>query len=181
MKEGYFSEIKSELQLGATQKGHPLNYCTLGTVGLENLARLRTVVLRQVTDDLTLAFYTDRRSKKVLHIKENPKASLLFYHPDKLLQIKVEGIASINRDLKTINTHWKALLSKSKKEYSTTRAPGIPIQSADAVEYLKNDNHFCLVEIAPFKIEYLKLKQPTHIRRRFSMEDGQWKKEFLVP
>ena len=94
----FWEELKEELQRGASKKGHPFRYFTLGTVGLERLPRLRTIVLRRISEDLTLTFYTDRRSKKLIHIKENNKVSLLFYHPKKLMQLKVEGLAIGSKD-----------------------------------------------------------------------------------
>ncbi len=48
-------------------------------------------------------------------------------------------------------------------------------------EYLKKENHFCVVEITPYRIEYLKLQQPEHLRVRFSKSQELWSGEFLVP
>ncbi len=181
MTDIFLEEIQSELQQGAVKKGHPFRYCTMATVGLDQVARLRTVVLRKVIDDLHLVFYTDKRSKKIIHIKENPKVSILFYHPKKLLQIKVEGIAKIIDDEPILQRYWTGVQPNSRKDYTTTLAPGSSIANPDAVEYLEDDAHFCMLEIVPFKIEYLKLKRPNHLRVRYSKEDEQWKGEFLVP
>ena len=84
----FFSELKDELQRGIHKKGHPFRCGTLATVGLETLPRLRTVVLRKVSEDLKLHIYTYKRFKKLIHIKENNKVSMLFYHPKQMLQIK---------------------------------------------------------------------------------------------
>lgn len=181
MSNPFFQELKDELLQGATKKGHPFRYGTLGTVGLEYLARLRTIRLREVTPNLKLTFYTDKRSKKILHIKENPKVSLLFYHPEKLLQLRIEGVATIIKDAKILDQQWRKVGAESKKDYTTTKAPGSEIKSQEAIEYLVNENHFCSVEIKPFKIEYLKLQKPHHLRVRFSNEEAVWKSELLVP
>ncbi|MEL6916693.1 MAG: pyridoxamine 5'-phosphate oxidase family protein [Bacteroidota bacterium] len=181
MTKTFYDELKDELQKGAYEKNHPFRYFTLGTVGLDQLARLRTVVLRQVTDDLVLTFYTDKRSKKITHMKENDKVSLLFYHPKKLFQLKIEGIATIESDKKSLRKVWNAIGPKSKMDYITTIAPGSTIKSLDAITYLEKKDFFCMVEVKPFKIEYLKLNRPKHIRVRFSQNKGQWTGEFLVP
>lgn len=47
------------------------------------MARLRTTVIRNVSKDLIFTSYTDKRSKKVSHIKENNKVSVFFYHAEK--------------------------------------------------------------------------------------------------
>jgi pyridoxine/pyridoxamine 5'-phosphate oxidase len=174
-------EVKAELHKGVTEKGHPFRYCILATVGLENIPRQRTVVLRELGDDLHLNFYTDLRSKKIIHIHENKKVSLMFLHPEKLLQIRVEGLAKIHRDHATLDKHRKNLLAINKKNFSTAAAPGTTIANPNAVDYLKDADYFCVVEVNPFKIEYLKLEHPNHIRVRFAREGADWDGEYLVP
>ena len=181
MKNIFFSELKSELQKGIKKKGHPFRYGTLATIGLETVPRLRTVVLRQVSEDLTLSIYTDKRSKKLLHIKENNKVSMLFYDPKQMLQIKVEGLAYSITDETTLKKYWSGVKPNSRKDYTTENAPGSSISHPDQVEYLQEENHFCIIEIVPFRIEYLKLKRPNHIRVQYSKSELNWTSEFLVP
>lgn len=181
MTDNFFDELKEELQKGAIEKGHPFRYFTLGTVGLDRIARLRTLVLRQFSKDMVLTFYTDKRSKKVTHIKENRKVSLLFYHPRKLLQIRIEGIAHIILDENTRKKSWSGIRPTGRKDYTTTEAPGSAIKATDTVEYLDDKDHFCIIEVNPFKIEYLMLKSPHHLRIRFSKKEDLWISEFLVP
>ncbi len=181
MTDTFFEELKVELRKGVHKKGHPFRFGVLGTVGLSKMARLRTVVLREVHDNLTLTFFTDKRSKKLIHIKENNKVSILFYHPKKLLQLRVEGLATVITNELALSAYLNDVQPNSKKEYTTQSAPGSLVAKPDAVEYLNKENHFCVVEIEPFKIEYLKLKRPHHHRIRFSKTDGNWNGEFLVP
>lgn len=181
MTDTFFQELQDELQKGTSKKGHPFRYATLATVGLGTAARLRTIVLRRITDDFQLVFYTDRRSKKIVHIKENNTVSLLFYHPKKLLQLKIEGRASIVSDADELKRYWSGVQPESRKDYTTVSAPGSPISNPDNVEYLEEKNYFCIVEIKPFKIEYLKLKRPNHLRILFTEEDEEWNGQFLVP
>ena len=181
MTETFFQELREELLKGTSKKGHPFRYCTLATVGLVATARLRTVVLRRVFEDLKLVFYTDGRSKKIAHIKENKAVSVLFYHPKKLMQLKVEGKAKLISDPDALKKYWSEVQPASRKDYTTTSAPGSPISNADSVEYLEDKHYFTIVEIEPLKIEYLKLKRPNHLRVLFSKENGEWNGEFLVP
>ncbi|WP_445384638.1 pyridoxamine 5'-phosphate oxidase family protein [Robiginitalea sp. IMCC44478] len=184
MNEHYWQELKEDLQLGCSQKEHPFHYATLATLGLDRIPRLRTIVLREMNpEDMELLFYTDSRSKKVLHIKENKQVSLLFYNPEKLMQLRIEGIAIQEKDPKIIQQHREGVATNSRKDYTTKAAPGSEIENPDQVEYLDRGDFFTLVRIYPFKIEYLKLKRPTHLRVRYSkIKDGDgWKSEFLVP
>lgn len=176
-----FQEIKKELTDGATQNGHPFRYGTLGTVGVDSIARLRTVVIRNVSDDLDITFYTDKRSKKVTHIKENKKVSLHFFHPDKMLQVKIEGVANLRTDIASLNEIWEHMSAEGKKDYTTVQPPGSSLKTPEMLQYLTEGNYFCAIDIHPFKIECLKLGTPYHQKVRFSKEGKVWDGEFLVP
>lgn len=181
MIDTFFEELKTELQKGVSKKGHPFRYGTLATIGLESVPRLRTVVVRTVSDELLLSIYTDKRSKKLLHIKENNKVSILFYHPKQLLQIKIEGLAHIVTDEAMLKKYWSGVQPNSRKDYTTENAPGSIISNPDQVEYLNEENHFCILHIEPFRIEYLKLKRPNHLRVQYDKVETGWEADFLVP
>lgn len=117
----------------------------------------------------------------MIHIKENKRVSLLFYHPDKLLQLRVQGIASVRRSQKRMKNLWFKMGPQSKKSYTTKEAPGSTLENQTALEYLNEGNYFSVVEIEPYKIEYLKLSKPEHVRIRYSKESNSWQGEFLVP
>lgn len=181
MLDNYFDEIREELSKGATQKGHPFRYFTLATVGMEMLPRQRTVVLRRLDEDLKLTFYTDARSKKMMHLKENNRVGLMFFDPKKLLQIRIEGLARVIKDEDTLKKYWPGIQPKARKDYTTVAAPGTFLEHPDQLEYLDEENHFSMVTVEAFKMEYLKLKRPYHIRVRFSKRKNLWTSEYLVP
>lgn len=176
-----FLDIFNELKQGAQRNDHPFHFFTLGTVGLDRAARLRTIVLRDFSEKLVLTFYTDRRSKKITHIKENKKVCLLFYHPEKRFQLKIDGIAKVHTDEEKQKPIWDTMHPNAKLDYLTDLAPGTSIPDPNAVEYLSHGDNFCTVEVTPFKIEYLKLQSPRHLRVRFSHENGVWGGDYLVP
>lgn len=181
MIDTYFEEIKAELEKGATQKEHPFRYFTLATVGLDQVARLRTVVLRNLSKDLKITFFTDSRSKKMIHLQENKKVGLLFYNPETLTQIRIEGLAKVVQNEEAKAKYWEEIDQKARMDYTTTSAPGTSLSSPEQLDYLDDEDHFCMIEITPFKMEYLRLKRPNHIRVRYSWEDGRWEGEFIVP
>ncbi|MBT8290747.1 MAG: pyridoxamine 5'-phosphate oxidase family protein [Muriicola sp.] len=181
MIQNYLEEIKSELQRAASEKDHPFRYFTLATVGLERVARLRTVVLRKFEKDLKLIFYTDSRSKKMIHLQENKNVGLLFYDPQTLTQIRMEGIANVIQDKEAIAKAWDEIELKARKDYTTVSTPGTSLDSPDQLDYLDDEDHFCIIEVIPFKVEYLQLKRPNHIRVNFSREVNRWEGEFIVP
>ncbi len=181
MIDHFFEELKDHLHKGVHKKGHPFRYSVLGTIGLNQEPALRTIVIRQVSNDLSLRFYTDYRSNKLKQIQKNNQISLLFYHPKQLLQVKVEGTASIITDQETLQKYWSGVQPSSRKDYITSEPPGSLISNPDKVEYLEDENHFTIVEIKPTRIEYLKLKRPNHIRIQFIKTGDAWQGKFLVP
>ena len=181
MTDVFFEELSSELHKGVHKKGHPFRYLTMATVGDSNIARLRTVVLRQVAEDLKLSIYTDGRTKKMEHIHQNDRVSLLLYHPKKLLQLKIEGRAVVVTDKERLQKYWSGIQPSSRKDYITKNIPGSTIDNPDHVAYLEDENFFTIIDIVPEKIEYLKLKRPNHLRVLFTRKNEDWEGSFLVP
>ncbi len=176
-----FRELKLALQEGTHIKGHPFRFFSLGTVSEENKPCLRTVVLRNVAEDLTLTFYTDSRSEKVNQIAKNAIVCLLFYDAEKQIQLRIDGAASINNLPDSLKEIWANMHPNAKKEYITQLAPGTQVEDTDELTYLTDKNYFCKVDIKPYQIEYLKLQSPKHLRVRFVKVNEIWESKFLVP
>jgi pyridoxamine 5'-phosphate oxidase len=64
---------------------------SLGTASSSGRVSVRTVLLKGY-DEHGFVFYTNYRSKKGIHLSENPSAALLFYWPESGRQIRIEGI-----------------------------------------------------------------------------------------
>ena len=182
MANDIWNSVIEELLKGVEEPTHPFKFATLATLGLERLPRLRTIKIREFDpESLQMTFYTDSRSKKILHIKENNKVSLLLYHPEKLMQLRIEGLAIRERDEGVLQGHWSHVEGASQKDFTTSSAPGTEIQHPEMIEYIDKDHFFSVVYILPFKVEYLQLNRPHHLRVRFSKKEGDWKSDYLVP
>lgn len=182
MNNPVWHEILDELQAATSQAAHPFRLAVLATIGLEQVPRQRTIVLREfVPDSQRLTFFTDARSKKMLHIKENNKVSLLLYHPEKQLQLRLEGLAVKETDRSSLEAYWASVKEASRKEYATARVPGTEMNGEQRIEYLKDDHYFTVVHVHPFRMEYLQLRRPDHIRVRFSKDNRGWRSDYLVP
>ena len=116
-----------------------------------------------------------------MHIHENNKVSMLFYDQDRLLQLRIDGLAEIYKKPEEIKAYWSGVRDAQKKAYSTASAPGSELEDPDLLEYLNEENYFCAVNITPFKIEYLKLEDPNHIRVNYSRKEESWDGMYLVP
>ncbi|MDO6820517.1 pyridoxamine 5'-phosphate oxidase family protein [Zobellia sp. 1_MG-2023] len=177
----FWDETLSEIKKGIAERRHPFRFFTLATMGKSGTPSQRTVVFRHFNDNLSLVFYTDKRSQKVKDIENKADVSLLFYHPENLLQIVIKGKASKITKPEILKEYWSAVPDSNKKDYTTQVAPGSIIKAPDTITYLDDRNHFCAIEIVPDTIEYLKLKRPNHIRVLFSKTDASWEGEFLTP
>ena len=180
MKNQILEEALQELENGHSKKRHPFRYFTLATLK-NGEPKQRTVVLRKTLEDASLVFYTDKRTEKIKELQQNSAFSALFYHPKKLLQIRVEGEAALITNKEEIATFWHTVQQASKKDYTTQKAPGTIIKNPDEVAYEPEQNYFCPVKLIPNSIEYLRLKRPNHLRVLFSKTDTDWVGEFLVP
>jgi pyridoxamine 5'-phosphate oxidase len=180
LKNQYLEEAKRELINGHVKKRHPFRYFVLAT-NENGKPRQRTVVLRKTLLDLSLVIYTDKRTQKIKDIQNNSEFSALFYDSKKLLQIRIEGKAELITDKEQIATYWHTVQQESKKDYTTSIAPGTPINNPEELSYNTNENYFCPVKLVPHTIEYLRLNRPNHLRVLFSRIDADWSGEFLVP
>ena len=180
MDQLILQQIKNELINGSVKRGHPFKYITLGTL-FGQIPHQRTVVLRKVQPNFHLLFYTDRRSAKVNQIKENSAVSALFYHPKKMIQLQIEGKAEIKENPELLQKIWKSIPDKSSRDYTTSFPPGTTNKNPEHIEYLVEDNHFCMVEIKPCHIEYLKLQRPYHHRIKFVRKGDDWNGTYLIP
>lgn len=180
MEQQFLEDCRRELINGYSKKHHPFRFFTLATIH-EGAPRQRTVVLRKLLPNFNILFYTDTRSQKIENIQHNSSVSALFYHPKKMLQIKIEGVANILDSKEENDALLKNIPVNSRKDYITNLAPGTEIKNPDHVEYLEDQINFSAIHIVPKTIEVLQLKRPNHIRIQYTLDDDQWIGQFLVP
>jgi pyridoxamine 5'-phosphate oxidase len=179
MQNDILESLKRELINGYAKKGHPFRYFGLATMNGKQPVQ-RTVVLRKVRSDLSLVVFTDARSEKVQQLEANNVVSALFYHPKKLLQLRIQGKVEF-LDGEELERLWMSIPENSRKDYTALEAPGTPIKNPDHVDYSEENNHFKVVHIIPESIEYLRLKRPNHLRIHFSKQGDEWTGQFLTP
>lgn len=181
MLNDLFQEAWKSLKEAASGKDHSFNFCTLATIGKNTSVRQRTVILRGITEDKSLLFYTDLRSTKIKQIEHNSSANGLFYDPKTQLQLVFKGNILVHTDDEIWEEHKDKIDGKAVNNYNTLLPPGKPIKNPFSVERTKNLN-FGLLEFKPTKMEFLKLKEDSsHLRARYKLDEGIWKQTFLVP
>lgn len=169
-----------ELHRGALDPKHPFRYLTLATEG-NHFPQLRTVVLRKITPSLDFLVFTDSRSSKVKEMKETPRASLLFYHPKKQVQVRVKTTVSLHSEDELAKSYWAQLPEHRKSEYRSALAPGTPIDiPQEGWEETEMQNFFSVLKFTPLSIDLLQLSKEGHLRLQFDLTSN-WQGTWLTP
>lgn len=174
-----WQSIKHELHRGALDPKHPFRYVNLGTMG-KGFPQVRTVVLREVTKGIEFLVFTDFRSEKVKEIQNSPFVALHFYHPKKMLQVRVEAMAEVHFQDALSDRYWKGIPEVRRSEYTGTLPPGKEISSPDSGRDLREKSFFTVLKISPHRIEALQLSKEGHLRIQFE-KANDWKGQWLVP
>ena len=176
--------VMDELRKGAVQKKHPFNKMVFSTVSGDQAAS-RWVVFRKLTAENHFLIFTDARSEKVEELRQNPKATLLFYHHHQGVQVRVHGRVSLHHGDELTSAYWPGVKgSPGAKSYQTLQSPGNPtftIQEGNSTNPELEDQYFMVISVVAQQIEALQLDREQHIRVSFEKEGDQWKGSFLVP
>jgi len=178
--EEVFRRVKQELIEGALSPNHPFRFFPLSTHGSES----RYVVLREFTDDLTFYFFTDSRSSKVGQMMSKPQVSLLFYHPEMRVQIRVKGRAQVHHQDDTTVLFWQNIQGEARKAYGPLVHPGHRIDHpSDAHTWPESidDRFFTVVEVVADKLDVMQLDGFIHIRAGFERKGADWELQWLAP
>ena len=153
----------------------------------------RIVVLRK-TDrkNNLLQFHTDLRSPKVKILKNNNKASLLFYDKEEKIQLRVKVNCEINNQNSITEESWKKTQHISRRCYLTDSPPGTisenptsgMISQLEDFDYTMEQSeegykNFTVIKCKIKSAEWLYLAAKGHRRAKFDFEKN--KNSWLVP
>ena len=176
--------VKHELHRGALDRKHPFRFVVLGTFG-ESGPDTRYVVLRKVDQELSFFIYTDGRTAKAKSLDLNPRISLLFYHPQKRVQLRVQAEVSLHKGDDLAKEHWSRVQGEGRKAYQSVLEPGSEIkQPEEAFAWFEDESdasNFLVLKIVPSAIEVLQLNGLEHLRAKFFREEGEWRGVWLAP
>ena len=172
-----------ELKSSRKKEGKsPTNkWVQLATVNDKNEPRLRTVVFRGWETNSSMLFFTDRRSKKIEHLKFNPNAEILWFFFKSKTQFRFKG--EINELIDNEN-YWKTLSEKSKSSWFW-ESPGKRINTDFQANYKIPNNlwkpeNFVVLKFKIYSVDLLKLDQPIH-RRYLWERTNKWNKVEINP
>ena len=153
----------------------------------------RIVVLRKSDQQNNLLqFHSDIRSDKIPKLKNNKKASMLFYDKEEKIQVRLKVECTINHENEITKESWSKTGHISRKCYLVDNGPGTesPTPTSglkpelDNFEFTmeqseKGYKNFTVIQCKIKSIEWLYLAAKGHRRARFEIDNN--KEYWLVP
>ncbi len=178
-----WNEVLSEVRKATSEAQHPFRFVTLATVDKLNSPQQRMVVLRDFNGQSEFLIYSDSRSHKIGEILNNHSVSLLFYHPEKRLQLRVTGSAAIITSGDELQKLWEKYGSKSPHLYTSVLPPGTEISNPTEAYHWQSKEKaaFCLIKIEADKMEFLQLDRINHTRAVKIIQKDKKATRWIVP
>jgi len=153
----------------------------------------RIVVLRKSDQSSNIIqYHSDIRSNKIIKLKNNKNASMLFYDKDEKIQVRLKVECTVNHDNEITKESWIKTGHMSRKCYLVDNGPGTVSPSPTSGLKPKLDNfeftmeqseygykNFTVIQCKIKNIEWLYLAAKGHRRARFDLENN--KEHWLVP
>ena len=188
MKNKYWSMLEDAVSNRASSFRIPVFICSH-----QDEVDGRIVVLRKSDrENNLLQFHTDFRSPKVEILKNNNKASLLFYDKEEKIQLRVKVNCEINNQNSITEESWKKTQHISRRCYLTDSPPGTSsenptsgmISKLEDFDYTMDQSeegfkNFTVIKCNIKSIEWLYLAAKGHRRAMFDIENT--KESWLVP
>ena len=182
------------LKQGVEDFNDPFHWPVLGTIGKDG-SQMRTVILRQfILPDRVLVCHADARSSKIQEISDSAQVSWLFYHPERKVQLRVSGRATLHRNDRLADNQWKSTKITSRFNYATTQPPGTPIDKPSSglsdlfhnkvptlLESEKYRKNFIAIACQIEHLDWLILKTLGNRRARFEWGKDGLNASWLVP
>ncbi|WP_108809975.1 pyridoxamine 5'-phosphate oxidase family protein [Sphingorhabdus sp. Alg231-15] len=182
---------------GSKDRKSPLHTPSVATVQNNGSPSQRIMVLREAArEDRILRFNTDVRASKVVDIGDGGPVSILGYHPEAKVQLRLSGLGRIEHNSSAGDAAWNEATLYGKRCYLADPAPGSPVRAPTsgldpAVEGRKPEGfevapareNFAILLIEIDKIEWLYLAHTGHRRALFTwnMDNSKWDGQWLVP
>ena len=153
----------------------------------------RIVVLRKSDQTNNLVqFHSDIRSDKIIKLKNNKNASMLFYDKEEKIQVRLKVECNINHNNEITKESWSKTGHISRKCYLVENGPGTESPKPtsglkpelDNFEFTMEQSeegykNFTVIQCKIKTIEWLYLAAKGHRRARFELDNN--KEYWLVP
>ncbi|MBK1635556.1 pyridoxamine 5'-phosphate oxidase family protein [Rhodovulum adriaticum] len=168
---GTLDTVWQRLFDGVVNRTLPAHTPVLATTGPEG-PEARMVVLRAVDRQAgTVEFYSDLRAEKVAQLQADPRATLLIWDAQALLQIRLRARFDVIAG-DAAEPQWQALSPPSRTLYGGSPPPGAPLGTP--ADHCNGPDRaaFAVLRGTLDRIETLLLRPDHHRRAVFTAADG---------
>ncbi len=161
----------ANLVRGAVDSKHDWHWPVLATIG--RLAsdstpwpQVRTVVLRKADPaQRRLEVHSDSRAGKLADMLSSPAVMMHFYDQRSRTQLRIACNATIHQSNDVAQNAWQQLAPSSQTQYLEV-----------------NQQHFAVIHLNVFEIDWLWLAREGHQRLKFALQPDQtWSAQILKP
>ena len=193
--DAILNDIWTRWGRGAADRRSPFHTPVVGSVSQNGRPEQRVMVLRKADRGTnTLRFHTDRRSAKADQLNRNNVVSVLGYDAGAKIQLRASGVATIDHSSTSADEAWASTSASGRRSYLTTLAPGsvsdsatsgLPSEFEQGVPSLPESEagraNFAIVPVCVNRLEWLHLAATGHRRAGFTLGQGGWAGEWLIP
>ena len=179
---------------GGADRRSPLHTLVVTSTAYDGTPDARIMVLRKADPvSTTLRFHTDARSPKCEQLHGRPIA-VLGYHPAKAVQMRLHGLAAIDRDSPDADAAWSGSSAFARRCYMALQPPGTQLPTAGSglppeIDGRKPDEsqlqparaNFALLVADITSIDWLHLAHTGHRRACFRRANGAWHGAWCAP
>tara|TARA_R110002110_G_scaffold179098_4_gene384453 strand:- start:104 stop:730 length:627 start_codon:yes stop_codon:yes gene_type:complete len=203
-EESFLNDLKLSLEQawqllreGASDRHSPLHTPAVATVTSAGAPSQRIMVMRGVDQQSRhLRFNSDVRAAKIAQIGQQPGISVLGYHAEAKVQLRLSGRALVRSAGPEVDRAWAQASLYGQRCYLAAPGPGSPVDAPTsgldpALEGVKPTPeqvrparaHFAIMQVEVDQIEWLYLAHRGHRRALFEWcgEAGRWDGRWLVP
>ncbi|MEP2988998.1 MAG: pyridoxamine 5'-phosphate oxidase family protein [Parasphingorhabdus sp.] len=191
------AEAWALLTQGGKDRHSPLHTLVVASNDPHGMPSQRVMVLRSVDIEKRLIrFNSDRRAAKIDQIEKNSSISILGYHPEAKIQLRMFGNAEIQTEGPHFENAWNQASPYGKRCYLADPGPGQIVAEpssglATEIEGVKPSEeqlapakqNFAVLQIEINRFEWLYLAHTGHRRAMFfwNGEARKWESEWLIP
>ena len=165
----------------------PLSSAQLSTIS-ETGPQCRILILRGVDAEQRLLFmHTDRRSSKLVQLRNDPRVMWLFYDHQARTQLRLAGIASLHYGDEVADRVWNAARPETKRIFLTAFPPGAPIPTPDVafpdgdLDVETGRPHFAVIRTQVTHMDLLQLDAAGNLRADCQWQQDHWTCQWSAP
>jgi hypothetical protein len=191
---GVLNDCWEMLRRGAAHFNDPYHWPVLGTTANTSVS-LRCVILREfLMPGRVLLCHSDARAEKIREIAGSSNVSWLFYHPQKKIQLRISGHATLHADDQFANEQWAAAKATSRLNYCAIQPPGTPVDGPSSglpdllrrkvpalLDTEKCRRNFMVITCRIDSMDWLALRVLGNRRARFDWDETGLKAKWLIP